>query len=214
MQPFPNEESIFLFEGPVGAIEVLTTPANIEKPIANAIICHPHPLHGGTMTNKVVTTIAKAFRELGLRTVRFNFRGVGKSAGKYAEGIGETDDVLALAQWLTELFPEDPLWLAGFSFGGFVAARASTQLSVQQVVSVAPQASRFHDLPLASIPSPWLIIQGEKDEIIPPQEVYDFVENTVPKPTLIRLPNAGHFFHGQLLELKNALMTALTVGKL
>lgn len=212
MQLFPPEETTFLFEGPNGAIEVLTASADIEKPIGNSIICHPHPLHGGTMNNKVVTTIAKAFRELGLRTVRFNFRGVGKSAGVYDEGIGETDDVLTLADWLKSQFPLDPLWLGGFSFGGYVAAKAATRLSIKQLVSVAPQASRFVDSPLSSIPSPWLIIQGEKDEIIPPEEVYHFVEISVPKPTLIRLPNAGHFFHGKLLELRKALMTLNVEG--
>ena len=98
MQFFPATETTFLLPGPAGDLEIAAAPQDGAR--ATAIICHPHPLHGGTMTNKVVTTIARAFHELGLRTVRFNFRGVGKSAGKYAEGIGESDDLRAVITWV------------------------------------------------------------------------------------------------------------------
>lgn len=205
MQVFPSQEATFLFQGAAGQIEVMTTVPETTLPKASVIICHPHPLYGGTMTNKVVSTLARAFNNLGLRTVRFNFRGVGKSEGVHDEGRGETADLLELAQWLKTLFPHDPLWLSGFSFGGFVAAKAATQISVDQLVTIAPQASRFVSPPLPPVSSPWLIVQGEADEVVPPQELYDWLLTREPAPTLIRLPGAGHFFHGQLLVLRETI---------
>lgn len=209
MLSFPSQESTFLFPGPVGDIEVLTAVPGHHQPIASVIICHPHPLYGGTMQNKVVSVLARAFQNLNLRTVRFNFRGVGRSVGTYDEGRGEAADVVVLAQWLQVLFPQDALWLAGFSFGGFVAASAATQLSIARLVSVAPQVSRFLSPILPAIACPWLIIQGEQDEVVSPEAVYAWVETLRPKPQLIRLPGAGHFFHGQLLELRQRLESAL-----
>jgi uncharacterized protein len=210
MLSFPSQESTFLFPGTVGDIEVLTTVPDHPQPTASVIICHPHPLYGGTMQNKVVSTLARAFQNLNLRTVRFNFRGVGKSAGVHDEGRGEAIDVIVLAQWLKTLFPTDALWLAGFSFGGFVAASAATQLSVARLVSVAPQVSRFLSPKLPAVTCPWIIVQGERDEVVSPEEVYAWVETLWPRPQLIRLPNAGHFFHGQLLELRQCIEAALT----
>lgn len=208
MLSFPSQESTFLFPGAVGDIEVLTTAPEHHQPIASVIICHPHPLYGGTLHNKVVSTLARALQNLNLRTVRFNFRGVGRSAGAHDEGRGETADVIALAQWLQALFPQDALWLAGFSFGGFVAAAAATQLSIARLISVAPQVSRFLSPKLPAVTCPWLIIQGEQDEVVPPAEVYAWVETLQPQPQLIRLPGAGHFFHGQLLELRQCIEAA------
>src|SRR5579883_2897349 len=122
METFPTTEMTFTIPASHGVLEILTSPAqeNIPEKNITAIICHPHPLHGGTMTNKVVTTLAKTFRDLGMRTVRFNFRGVGKSEGAFAEGIGETDDLLAVVKWAQTTCSNDKLWLAGFSFGAFV----------------------------------------------------------------------------------------------
>lgn len=210
MSSFPSEETIFLLQGPAGAIEVLTSqPRDAEIIKGSAIICHPHPLFGGTMHNKVVTTLARVFHDLSLRTIRFNFRGVGRSHGEHDGGLGETEDVIALAEWIKTIFPDDPLWLAGFSFGGFVAASAATQLSVKQLISIAPMVSRFHEANLPPITCPWLIVQGEQDEVISPEEIYTWVETLHPKPTLIKIPDAGHFFHGKLMELRRILMTAL-----
>lgn len=211
MQSFPTEETTFLLPGPAGNIEILTTPAIPDKEIAaTAIICHPHPLHGGTMTNKVVTTLARVFYDVGLRTVRFNFRGVGQSEGVYDHGIGETEDVIAIANWLKKACPGEVVWLAGFSFGGFVAARAATRLPIAKLITVAPQASRFQSETLPAITCPWLIIQGEQDEVVSPTEVYAWVETLDPKPTLVKLPSAGHFFHGQLMELRKVVGQFLT----
>ncbi len=212
MLVFPSQESSFLYPGPVGNIEVLTTVPEKNPLSASVIICHPHPLYGGTMTNKVVSTLARAFHNLGLRTVRFNFRGVGKSAGTHDEGKGETADLLELAYWLQMLFPNDELWLAGFSFGGFVAASASTQLSIAQLISVAPQVSRFISPKLPPITCPWLIIQGEEDEVVSPQELYDWIDTLTLKPRLIRIPSAGHFFHGQLIRLRETLEQVFVAG--
>lgn len=203
MHPFPTHETTFLLPGPAGRIELLVTPA--PDATATAIICHPHPLFGGTMHNKVVTTMARSFKELGLNTVRFNFRGVGQSEGMHDDGHGETDDVIAIAQWLQSVRPNDALWLSGFSFGGFVAASSATRLMVSRLITIAPMVSRFHTAKLPSITCPWIIIQGEQDEIIAPEDVYAWIETLQPKPTLIRIPHAGHFFHGQLMELRRCL---------
>lgn len=206
MRSFPAEETTFLFPGPAGEIEVLLTPAPTDQSFAaTAIICHPHPLFGGTMTNKVVTTLAKACADAGVRTVRFNFRGVGKSVGAHDEGRGETDDVVAIAQWVQQICPDDALWLAGFSFGGFVATKAATRLSPSKLVTVAPQASRFQTESLPPITIPWLVIQGEQDEVVSAEEVYAWVDSLNPKPTLVKVPETGHFFHGKLMELRRIL---------
>jgi alpha/beta superfamily hydrolase len=210
MKQFPQEETAFLFQGPVGAIEVLThTPQDIDVIKGTAIICHPHPLFGGTMQNKVVTMLHRVFNELGLRTVRFNFRGIGKTEGEHDDGRGETDDVIAIAEWIKTVYSDDALWLAGFSFGGFVAASAATRLPVTQLISIAPMVSRFYEAHLPPITCPWLIVQGEEDEVIAPEETYKWIDTLQPKPKLIRMPNAGHFFHGKLMELRRVLTAAL-----
>lgn len=222
MQTFPLIESTFLIPGPAGDLELITSPIDEAKhKSAVAVICHPHPLHGGTMNNKVVTTLARAFKDLGLRTVRFNFRGVGKSEGSFAAGIGETDDLLAVINWVKKTCPGDALWLAGFSFGGYVSARVAAlyapsnkgdalhePISVAQLVTIAPQVSRFKST-YPMITCPWLLVQGEQDEIVSPEEVFEWVETLNPKPIVIRMSGAGHFFHGQLLELRRKLVEVL-----
>jgi hypothetical protein len=212
MQIFPQEEETkILLPGPAGAIEVLTAPAPDEanRQLATVIICHPHPLFGGTMQNKVVSTLARTFKELGLRTVRFNFRGVGKSEGVHDNGIGETEDLLTLVKWIREISPQDAIWLAGFSFGAFVSARAATQTLVAQLVSVAPQVSRFIEDKTPPITCPWVLVQGEKDEVVSPAEVFAWYDTLNPKPILIRMPEATHFFHGQLMQLREKLQEVL-----
>lgn len=211
MQAFPVTESTFLLSGPAGDLEVTATPAGdkVHQPPTVAIICHPHPLHGGTMNNKVVTTLARTFRELGLATVRFNFRGVGKSAGQFGDGVGEVEDLLAVVDWVKKTCPGYELWLAGFSFGGYIAARVATQIPVTQLVTVAPQVSRFTAGVFPSIQVPWVLVQGEEDEVVSPAEVFAWVETLDPKPILIRMPGAGHFFHGKLLELREGLQKIL-----
>ena len=200
---FPTTPATFLLPGPVGAIEcATTTPAPELARAGVAIICHPHPLQGGSMTNKVVTTLERALNELGLATVRFNFRGVGATAGSYDHGNGETDDVFAIAAWLARVRPHDALWLAGFSFGSYVALRAAERLSLKQLIKIAPAVTMRNFAQLRAPGCPWLVIQGEADEVVDPAAVYAYVAIHDPAPTLVRMPEAGHFFHRRLIELR------------
>lgn len=213
MPSFPSNESTFLLPGLAGNIEVIATPQNTTQSNlknATAIICHPHPLFGGTMHNKVVTTLTRVFRDLGLRSVRFNFRGVGKSEGLHDEGRGEVDDLLTLVNWVKEIFPKDPIWLAGFSFGAYVATKGAMKISPEQLVTIAPQVSRFKQDDLAEVTCPWILVQGEQDEVVSAEEVFAWIETLPHKPDVIKMPTAGHFFHGQLMELRRLLETALT----
>jgi len=203
---FLEVDTMFFLPGPIGQLEVMTAPAIIGQPTkAIAIICHPHPLFGGTMHNKVVTTLSRAFQNLGLCTVRFNFRGVGKSTGSYAEGIGEMEDLLAIIQWVESENAGVAIWLAGFSFGAYIAARMATQWAASQLILVAPPVVHF---PMAELPpfhSPCLVLQGEQDEIVSPLAVYEWVDSRQPKPTIIHFPNTTHFFHNHLTELRKTL---------
>jgi uncharacterized protein len=204
-----KQDLMHLIHGPAGQLELqVSAPiGSIRK--AWAIICHPHPLHGGTMQNKVVTTLAKTFQHLGLSTVRFNFRGVGNSEGKFDQGYGELDDLLKVIEWVLSERPDHEIWLAGFSFGAYVVAKAGTQIPVGQIVLVAPPVTHFHMEALATFLSPWILVQGDLDEVVPADAVYAWAEQRAPKPTLIRFPQATHFFHGQLLELRRKLEEAL-----
>ncbi len=207
---FSLEAAHFLLRGAHGFIECRTQAA--ESSIArrgSVIICHPHPLHGGSMDNKVVSTIERALRELGLSTVRFNFRGVGLSEGVHDGGIGEVAEVIEIAQWLQRTRPDDDLWLAGFSFGTFVSLQAASVLPCKQLISIAPAVTRWNFDHLKMPSCPWLVVMGEKDEIVDPQAVFDWIETLQPNPNLIRMPDTSHFFHGRLLELRAHLQTQL-----
>lgn len=179
------------------------------EPLKNTtvVICHPHPLYGGTMHNKVIYTLARAFHQMGLRTVRFNYRGVGESQGEYGEGKGETEDLLTVLNWVKEVRPDDSIWLAGFSFGGYIAARGSSLWPIKQLILIAPSVRHFQfDFP---IESPLLLIQGDKDEVVPPEAVFKWAESLPDKPRVICMHEAGHFFHGRLTELRNLLVENL-----
>jgi len=156
--------------GPVGALQVLEE-RTVSAPVAVAVICHPHPLHGGTLTNKVVHQLAKTFHEMGAVSVRFNFRGVGESEGEYDEGRGELEDLLAVARWAEERWQGLPLWLAGFSFGGFIALKGAQRLEPRRLVTVAPAVNYFPAEPLHLPGLDWLLIQGETDDIVPVVQV-------------------------------------------
>jgi uncharacterized protein len=203
---FPSDSANVTLRGAAGAIEAIASaPDANDARKGTAIICHPHPLQGGTMHNKVVTMIERSLRELGLATIIFNFRGVGASEGTFDDGRGETDDVLAIAEWAQRVRPDDALWLAGFSFGSYVAARAAPQLPVRQMLSVAPPIGRWDFNSLASPLCPWLIIQGEADEVVDPEAVYAWVAAHPDPPTLVRMPETGHFFHRRLMDLRGAI---------
>jgi hypothetical protein len=211
---FPRESASFLLPGPVGDLEVACEPAETRAkspPAGIAVICHPHPLHGGTMHNKVVTIIERSLRELGLDTVRFNFRGIGKSAGTFDEGEGESDDLASVVRWARTVRPEAPLWLAGFSFGSYVALRNAKPLDADALITIAPPVGRWEfdaiDLP----DCPWLVVQGEEDEVVDPQLVFDWVESLDVSPHLVRMPETSHFFHRRLMDLRGAVKNAMRV---
>lgn len=207
---FPPGEARIMLPGPVGNLEVITAmPTAPIKPIIG-IICHPHPLFGGTMHNKVIYTLARAFKEMGLPTVRFNFRGVGTSEGTYANGLGETDDLIAVLEWVKQACPDHAVWLAGFSFGSYVAARGAKAWPTKQLISIAPPVTNFNFKELPPFDCPWLVVQGDHDEIVSPEAVFSWLDTLENPPQLIRMHGAGHFFHGQLIELRTELINALT----
>lgn len=202
-------EVLQLINGPAGKLELLidTTPA--KKHAAWGIVCHPHPLYAGTMHNKIVTTLTRAFEGLGLNTIRFNFRGVGKSEGVYDNGEGELEDLLTVMAWLHQEHAQPDIWLAGFSFGAYIAAKAAAQTYPEKLVTVAPPVVNFPMQTIPPITCPWVLVQGEKDEVVTAAEVLAWAETRVPPPTILRFPEAGHFFHGQLVELRTRLEEAL-----
>lgn len=205
-----TDEKIIAINGPAGQLEAVLTPSNTTPIKYIGIVCHPHPLHGGTMNNKVVHTVVKSFRDLGMTTIRFNYRGVGNSAGGYDNGIGETDDVLAIIEYVKQHFPDHKICLAGFSFGAYVSLRAATQTPIHLLISIAPPVTNYEINGL--VPAcPWIIVHGDKDELFDINAVIDWVESLTPQPEFIRLANASHFFHGKLIELRNELTKAIKI---
>jgi alpha/beta superfamily hydrolase len=192
----------FTLTGPAGQLEgVLHLPE--VSPRAIAVIAQPLPTMGGTMDNKVVTTLAKTFAELNFAAFRFNFRGVGASDGEFDHGHGEVDDMLAVVQHARTEFGHLPLILSGFSFGGYVAARTAQQLHphAQKLVLMAPAVVRFE---MPTVPNNTLVIHGELDEVIPLSDAMDWARpQHLP---LVVLPEAGHFFHGRLNQLKQIIL--------
>ncbi len=188
--------------GPAGALEIAIEGA--ASPRALALVCHPHPLFSGTMDNKVVTTLSKAFEELGCAVVRFNFRGVGKSEGVYDEGRGEVDDASAALMHLRSVCSEGlPVLLSGFSFGSFVAATLAPRVPHRKLVLVGPAVSRFA---VPGVAADTVIIHGEADDVVPLADVLDWARPQALPVTVF--PGSGHFFHGQLLALKHAVKQA------
>ena len=196
--------------GQAGALEAIVEDPGTQGP-SYGVICHPHPLYGGTMDNKVVTTVARALQETGIPTLRFNFRGVGASAGEFDQGVGETADADAVAAWGAQRWPGRSLVIAGFSFGGYVALRLAQQRPPRCLITIAPAVQGF----AASTPvphCPWLVVQGDADELVDPAGVIDWVNTLDPKPRLVVLPGVGHFFHGRLRELRDAVIDAIRSG--
>ena len=201
-------------EGPAGRLEgILEAPQTDAVPDAVAVVCHPHPQHQGTMRNKVVHTVARACNRMGLPALRFNYRGVGASEGAYDEGDGETLDVIAAARWMRDRYPDAELWLAGFSFGAWVSIRAAAELEPARLISVAPPVSRFDMQRMEQPRCPWLIVQGEADELVDAGEVLAWVNGLEPGPELVMLPEVDHFFHGKLVDLRETLIENLRPGQ-
>lgn len=199
------------FRGPAGLLEgFLDEPG--AAPRAVAVVCHPHPLQQGSMHNKVAYMLARAFNDLGAVSLRFNFRGVGKSEGRFDEGRGETDDALAAIDWLSAQHPGLPLWLGGFSFGAYVALRAQSRREVKRLVTVAPAVERFDVRSIVAPVCPWLLVQGDADDVVSPRAVLDWAESLMKPPRLAVLAGAGHFFHGRLNELRAAVVDAFSAN--
>jgi uncharacterized protein len=189
--------------GPAGALATaVDAPAGAARGVA--VVCHPHPQHGGTMDNKVVQTLARAFVQLGYTTVRFNFRGTGGSEGEWDEGRGEIDDALAVIA--AHRAAGQPLLLAGFSFGAYVATQAATRLAepATRLVLVGPAVVNFA---AAAVPADTVVVHGEQDDVVPLKAVFDWARPQSLPVTV--LPGAGHFFHGQLPVLKQIVLAGL-----
>jgi alpha/beta superfamily hydrolase len=190
----------FSIPGAAGNLEGATHLPDV-APRAIAVVAHPLPIMGGTMDNKVVTTLAKAFVELGYATLRFNFRGVGESGGTFDEGKGEVEDVLAVVRHARQEYGDLPLILSGFSFGGYVQACAAQQLHPQQLVLIAPAVGRFA---MPDVPANTLLVHGDMDEVV---ELHELLQWARPQhlPVIV-LAGAGHFFHGRLTQLKQIVL--------
>ena len=205
-----RETAVFI-DGPKGPLEALYLDTADATGIA--LICHPNPVQGGTMLNKVVSTLQRTARDAGMLTLRFNYRGVGASAGSHDMGSGEVDDAWAVARWLRAKHPELPLTILGFSFGGFVAATLAGRLeaegeAVQQLFMVAPAVMRISErLPQQATLT---VIQPDADEVVDPQLVYDWSDKLERPHELLKVAECGHFFHGKLTDLKDLLLPRLS----
>lgn len=199
-----------MLPGAVGQIEALidshqTSPLERQQEKNHryiAVCCHPHPLHLGTMTNKVIHTASRAIASLGIPSIRFNFRGVGKSEGQFAEGIGEQDDLQKVVQWCQKEYPLHRLILCGFSFGAYISALQAGHLQAQVLISIAPPVSRVEFNEFDRPKGDWLVIHGENDELVDPVKVLNWHSQQSNPPDLIMISAASHFFHGKLVELR------------
>jgi alpha/beta superfamily hydrolase len=210
MMARPGSQPVAI-DGPAGSIEAM-----VEDPggaaAMYAVVCHPHPLHGGTMDNKVVTTVARGCHDGGVPTLRFNFRGVGSSAGAFDGGLGETADAQAVADWGARRWSGRALLLAGFSFGAYVALRLAQQRPVQQLIAIAPPVGRFDFSGLEAPAGRWVIVQGDADEVVDPSAVRAWAASIDPAPRVELLAGVGHFFHGRLNELRGIVSREIRSG--
>ena len=207
-----SRETPLMIAGPCGQLEALW----LDNPDARgvALICHPNPVQGGTMLNKVVSTLQRTARDAGYSTLRFNYRGVGQSAGSHDMAGGEVDDAEAIALWLRAQQPQLPLSMLGFSYGGFVAAALAGRLEAQgQVVErlfmVAPAVQRLQAPERLPEHAVLTVIQPEQDEVIDPAVVFAWSQ-ALPRPhELLKVAECGHFFHGKLTDLKDVVLPRL-----
>jgi len=209
-----EKESKITIAGPAGDLESAFSRSDGDAPLsalnAIVIICHPHPQHGGTMDNKVITTLMRTYRDVGVHVLRFNFRGVGASEGVFDNAVGELDDLLAVIEWAENNLSKSPILLAGFSFGSSIAARASYSVEgLRHLTLVAPPVERYEYDRSGIFNSPMCVVQGDQDERVIAQGVYDWVAQLQSPIELIRYPEASHFFHGYLSALKMDLTRLL-----
>jgi alpha/beta superfamily hydrolase len=211
---FPAENMSFALDGPAGKLECEARPTSPEGARNGvAVVCHPLSTDGGSMHNKVVTMVERSLRESGLDTVIFNFRSVGKSEGAFDGGRGESDDLATVVAWARKVRPGAALWLAGFSFGSYVALRNAVKLGADALISIAPPAAgRGYDFASIELPAcPWLVVMGDADEIVEPQAVYDWVESLpeAARPHLVKMEETSHFFHRRLMDLRGVIKNAV-----
>jgi alpha/beta superfamily hydrolase len=196
--------------GPAGDLEGLLQERDAHDHAWIAVVCHPHPQFGGTLNNKVVHRVASTLHELGAAVLRFNFRGVGKSAGAYDQGVGELEDARASLHWLRARYPQAGATLAGFSFGSWVAARlAASEPAIERLILVAPPAATSDFTALATCPVPKLILQGTRDDLAPLAAVEQAFPDWAAPKSLVRIEGGTHFFDRQLASLAEALRAAL-----
>lgn len=201
------------FEGPAGVLEGLLQERDAHHHALTAVICHPHPLHGGTLHNKVVHRVASVLHILGVAVLRFNFRGVGGSAGEFDHGAGELEDARAALRWMETRHPEARRWVAGFSFGSWVAARlAASEPKVERLILVAPPVATEDFSALKSAAVPKLVIQGTQDDVCPLAALEGVLPGWAEPRTLVRVEGASHFFDRQLVALADALRQGLAAG--
>lgn len=206
LETFPTSRQEFFLRGPEGRLEcVADVPSPSDERPATIILCHPHPLHGGTMHNKVITIMERSMRELGLRTIRFNFRCAGESEGEHDEGYGETDDLFAVVEWVRHTRPNDDLWLGGFSFGSYITQRVAQNLKLGQLITIAPPVDRYEFSQLQQPDCPWLVVMGDEDEVVALEDVRCWMEDLDPQPDFLVMEEAGHFFHRRLMDLRGLL---------
>ena len=195
----------FFVAGPAGRLEAILEEPTGVAPIGAVVVCHPHPQHGGTMHNKVAHTLARSFSRLGFAVLRFNFRGTEQSEGQFDNGIGELDDALTALDWLRGRYPNVPMWLAGFSFGAAIAVRAATLVEVSGLISVAPAVERIAGGLDGQPDCPWLVVQGDEDELVEVEATIDWLNSLEPGPELQVFDGVEHFFHGRLNDLRQAV---------
>lgn len=200
-----GEHSLYL-EGEAGQLEATLSVPKAYSCQTLAVLGHPHSLQGGSMQNKVVTTMARAFRDCGVASLRFNYRGVGQSDGVYDGGIGESSDTLAVMRSIRQTYPQLEFILAGFSFGSYVTYRAACQMPPKLLVSVAPAVHHYDYSEFVDVPQAWLVLVAESDEVVPPKAIYEWLQSVHPSPAVQGFPQTSHFFHGKLIELRASLV--------
>ncbi|BCN93982.1 alpha/beta hydrolase [Thiomicrorhabdus immobilis] len=203
------QHETLLIDGPVGAIELRL---KVSKEVGGQVDCskvvvisHPHPLYGGTMNNKVVTTLERAFASRGYTTIAYNFRGVGCSEGEYDNGEGEQQDLLAVVNWAKDEFSPSNVVLAGFSFGSYVSLKSVKASKADALCTVAPPVGLYDFSKIEQINVPWVLIQGGQDEVICAKEVLDWSMDLATTPDIYWRDGASHFFHGELVWLKKVI---------
>ena len=206
---FPQNDTHLLIQGPSGILEVkINVPAaDVLRPGTVVVLCHPNPLQQGTMDNKVVHTVMRGFVGLGYPVVRFNYRGVGQSTGAYGNFVGEIADLMAILHWVESLLPKYQYILAGFSFGSYIAATAEAQWpATVRLLSVAPPVRMYPEFAALNPKCPWTVFAADADEVVPFSDIQQWYAVRPEPKKLIVFEGASHFFHGQLVQLRDAVM--------